>query len=47
MWLPSVDRMFDVTMNVVTNVATNASLTEVLVSIAVLWAFVMVRFLRV
>ena len=47
MWLPSVDRMFDVAMRVVTNMVTNASLTEVLVGIAVLWAFVMVRFLRV
>ena len=47
MWLPSVDRMFDVAMKVVTNVATNASLTEVLVGIAVFWTFVMVRALRV
>ena len=47
MWLPSVDRMFDVAMNVVTNLARDASLTEVLVVIAVGWAFVMVRALRV
>ena len=47
MWLPSVDRMFDVAMNVVTNMVTNASLTEVLVGIAVVWTFVMVRVLRV
>ena len=47
MWLPSVDRMFDVAMNVVMNMVTNASLAEVLVGIAVVWTFVMVRVLRV
>jgi hypothetical protein len=43
MWLPSVDRLFDVAMNALAN----RSLTETLVVIAVVWTYVAVRAVRV
>jgi hypothetical protein len=43
MWLPSVDRLFDVALNALAD----ASLTKVLIVVAVVWTFVMVRALRV